>query len=322
MRLNIPRVTKTLAAFLTENPIGTQVSFSGLGFMLPRESVDALGDIPLVTAQGNFGFALGVEPGALSYQFDFNVQNKDFSIYSYARVGSGPKRTYIIANNMRVYDGLKPADEGSEILPADDDILGMFSVNAYADLSSFGSMYVTAITDASSVAKLTNVGIQDLTSTIVDYVNTEPEFSLEYGGSISKEIYNQSDATACKVGEYLLSTEGEDYRYGQCYIMVPPMLVDTIYKYSPVYFDKLDFTISPAFSYAEANAIALYDINANSYALVQMVDYEMSSSGQSVGGIAGITSNGVRIFPNSQGIVELNGDNLYISKDTKKKNAS
>jgi hypothetical protein len=321
MRLNIPRVTKTLAAFLTENPIGTRVNFSGLGFMLPRDSFDGLGDTSLITAEGNFGFALGVEPGSLSYQFDFNAQNKDFSIYTYERVGSGPKRTYIIANNFRVYDGMKANASDTDILEPDSDVLDMFSKTSYADLSFFNNMYVSVITGASSIARLTNIGIQVLSSTLVDFVNTRPEFSIEYGGSTSEEMYGQTDSPACGLGDYMLSKEGEDYRYGQCYIQVPPMLSDTIYKYAPVYFDKLDYSISPAFSYADANAIALYDISADNYALVQMVDYEVTGSGQSTGGIQSISSNGLKIYPTADGNVELNGTNLYMVDETNKKKA-
>jgi hypothetical protein len=329
MRLNIPRISKTLGDFLTDNPSGA-VNFSGMSLMFPRDSFEALGDVSLMSAIGSFKLAPSLLSG-VTYKFVFDGTLMDIYIETEEN-GLDTKTTYIFADNSRVYDGIKPVveDPDNPVAPniPDQDILNIIDGGLYMDLNSFGTATLSEVTGKASIDRLYNVGLQNTYGTIVDFVNTEPTISILYGGNLSKEIYDQSEREAAKLGFFGISEEGETYRYGQCYIQIPPMLTGKVFKYQPIYFDKLDYSISPAFSYENANAIALYDIDADNYGLIQYVDYEGSSSGgSSVSGISGITSNGVRIMPNAQGIVELNGDNLYIGKDnkvkdTKKKNAS
>jgi hypothetical protein len=319
MRLNVPRISKTLGAFLTDNPSGA-VNFAGMSLMFPRATYEGLGDTLL--AQGTAGFTLTSSLlGGASHKFVIDSVSRDVYVVT-TQAGVSDKTTYIFANNERVYDGIKPVEEGVVQNTPDQAVLGMIDGDLYMDLNSFGTATITAVTGKSLIDNLYNIGLQNTYHTIVDFVDTNPRFSLMYSSDLSDRIYDQSETAAASMGFFGMSSEGESYRYGKCYIQIPPMATNKVYKYSPVYFDRLDYSISPTFSYDGANAMALYDIENGNYGLVELVDYEGAGGGNVLSGISGITSNGVRIMPNAQGIVELNGNNLYINKDTKKKNAS
>jgi hypothetical protein len=314
MRINIPQIITTLPDFLTANPSETVINFNGIGFIIPRVSFDALfskaADLP--TQAFSFTLNTNATPAVVKYTFTFDPVDKSFYITTH---GDATLITYIYADNRRVYDGINPLSTAAATY--DQAILDMFSPNrVYADLSNFGVLQMGTIpTDRTEIDKIINIGIQALSSTPIEYVNTHPEFNLNFSGMTSRDMYDTSKNLACDLGAYMLSTDGEDYRYGICSISNQADERRVIYQYTPVYFNKVDYTIDYPITLGDANAITLYDINDDEYGLVQLVDFESKSTATVIGGISGVTSNGVKLMPNAQGIVEINGTNLFMTKD-------